>query len=306
MADDPRWPRASAWLAQQCADPIDIAVLGVPAFRTSISETQANTTPAAIRAALSRYSTYSWAHDLDVADLRVRDLGDVNEPDGSEGEARVMGAVSAAHARLVIALGGDNSLTYSVMAGVCGDALGAAGLITFDAHHDLRDGVSNGSPVRRLIEAGLPGSRVVQIGIADFSNSREYAQRARDLGITVITRDALRRRPLTDVMAEALDIAGAGTGVIHVNLDVDVCDRSVVPACPAAAPGGLSADELRQAAYLAGNDHRVVSIDIAEIDASADAPDGRTVRLGALLLLEAAAGISPRVRFGHIAPSSGC
>ena len=33
--------------------------------------------------------------------------------------------------------------------------LANAGLITLDAHHDLRDGRSNGSPVRRLIEMGL-------------------------------------------------------------------------------------------------------------------------------------------------------
>ncbi len=35
-------------------------------------------------------------------------------------------------------------------------------------------------------------------------------------------------------------------------------------------------------------------IDVAEIDASADAPDQRTVRLGALCLLEAASGLAAR------------
>jgi formiminoglutamase len=38
----------------------------------------------------------------------------------------------------------------------------------------------------------------------------------------------------------------------------------------------------------------VKSIDIAEIDATADAPDGRTVRLAALLILEAAVGLALR------------
>ncbi len=293
MTDDPRWPRASAWLAREDDGPVDLALLGVPAHRTSISPTGADATPAAIREALARYSTYSWTHDVDVADLNAVDLGDVTEPDGPEGEARVMAAASA-DARLLVALGGDNSITYSVMAGVCGDRLADAGLITLDAHHDLRDGESNGSPVRRLVEAGLAGSRVVQIGINDFSNSREYVARAREMGITVITRDALRRRPIDDVMVEALGIAGSGGGPIHVDLDVDVCDRSVVPACPAAAPGGISADELRQVAFHAGRSPRVSSIDITEIDAGKDAPDLRTVRLGALLILEAAAGLACR------------
>jgi formiminoglutamase len=95
-------------------------------------------------------------------------------------------------------------------------------------------------------------------------------------------------------MAEAVAIASAGEGSVHVDLDVDVCDRSVVPACPAAAPGGLSADELRQVAFHAARSPRVASIDVTEIDAAADAPDQRTVRLAALLVLEAAAGLSCR------------
>lgn len=297
MTDDPRWPRARAWLAGGSGGrPVDLAVLGVPASQTSISATSAHLTPDAIRQALTRYSTYSWAHDVDVASLAVHDGGDVPDPDGAEGEQRVREMVAALveQSRLLVALGGDNSITYSVALGAWGDDLERAGLVTLDAHHDLRDGQSNGSPVRRLIEAGLDGRRVVQVGIADFSNSREYADRARDLGITVITRDALRRRSLADAMAEALGIAAAGGGPVHVDLDVDVCDRSAAPGCPASAPGGLSADELRQAAFLAARSPRVRSMDITEIDAGADAPDGRTVRLGALLLLEAAAGLARR------------
>jgi formiminoglutamase len=148
--------------------------------------------------------------------------------------------------------------------------------------------------VRRLIEAGLDGHRVVQIGIADFANSRAYTDRARDFGIAVLRRDELNRRPMADLMAEAFDIAGSGDGPIHVDIDVDVCDRSVAPACPASVPGGISAVELRAAARAAGADSRVRSVDLTEIDALADTPDGRTVRLAALCILEIAAGIARR------------
>ncbi len=294
-SEDPLWPRASGWLTPGDGS-CDVMLLGVPANRTSISATGADTTPAAIRTALTRYSTYSWAHDIDLARLLALDAGDVEGPDGPEGEARVTSRVRelVERARLLVALGGDNSITYSVARGVFADDVASGGLITLDAHHDLRDGVSNGSPVRRLVAAGLAGANIVQIGIADFSNSREYAARARDLGISVVTRDALRRRPISDAMSEALAIAGGGGGPIHVDLDVDVCDRSVVPGCPAAAPGGLTADELRQVAFQAGRSPRVHSLDITEIDASADAPDQRTVRLGALLVLEASCGLAAR------------
>lgn len=292
MTDDPLWPRARNWFTTDQLPGSDITLLGVPASRTSLSPTHAHLTPHAIREALARYSTYSWTHDADLRDLTAVDAGDVHEPDGPEGERRVVDRVAqlGAATSLLIALGGDNSITYSVARGMWGEAISSAGLVTLDAHHDLRDGASNGSPVRRLIEAGLPGRNVVQIGIADFSNSREYAARARELGITVITRDELRRRSPQDVMATALSVATQGGGPVHVDLDVDVCDRAEVPGCPASAPGGISADELRQFAYYAARSPKVRSIDITEIDASADSPDGRTVRLGALLVLESALG----------------
>ena len=167
----------------------------------------------------------------------------------------------------------------------------STGLITLDAHYDLRDGVSNGSPVRRLIEAGLSGKKVVQIGIADFSNSTEYAKRAKDFGITVIPRSELRSKSIEDIWAIALSVAG---DKVFVDFDMDVCDRSVVPACPAAAPGGISADELRQFAFLAGSSPSVIGADITEIDATKDSADERTVRLAALVVLEMAAGFSTR------------
>ena len=300
FSDDPLWPRASRWIVPAAPEGpptvADIALLGVPTFRTSITPTKAFVTPTAVREALMRYSTYSWTHDVDVSSLAAIDLGDLADPDSPDGPERVEAAVAiAAHCcRFLVALGGDNSLTYSVMRGLLGDRLSNSGLVTIDAHHDLRDGNSNGSPVRRLLDAGLPGANVVQIGVADFTNSPAYARRAREAGITVIPRSALRGADLAEVAWRAVDIAGAGGRPVFVDIDVDVCDRAEVPACPSAAPGGISADELRQLAFAVARDPRVLGADLAEIDSTIDAPDGRTVRLAALLVLELAAGVASR------------
>jgi arginase family enzyme len=102
----------------------------------------------------------------------------------------------------------------------------------------------------------------------------------------------MRNRSADSVMDEAL--SKLGNKKLHVDVDMDVCDRSVAPACPAAAPGGISADELRQFAFLVGKARQVVSADITEIDALADSADGRTVRLGALTILELAIGLASR------------
>ena len=294
LPHDPKWKRANTLFAS-ADQSADIALVGVPAHKGSISPTNADQTPDAIRSALARYSTYSTSQGVDLSGQSFIDLGNIDSPDGPEGVVRVGAFVSGllAKHKLVIALGGDNSITYSVASGLWPD-LSKIGLITFDAHHDLRDGQSNGSPVWQLIQAGLPGKNIVQIGIADFANSAEYSQRAKENGITVFSRAQLREMTIAEVLKKALEIAGADGREIYVDLDVDVCDRSVVPACPAAMPGGISADELRQAALLLGADKRVRAIDITEIDAAADSDDQRTVRLAALLVLEAAAGFATR------------
>jgi formimidoylglutamase len=287
LPHDPLWPRAASLFSQKSENQADVTVVGVPASQTSLSPTSAHQTPNAIRQALQRYSTAHSDPRVNLEKVSLQDAGDITSPDSDEVAAISELKSIAAKSSLVIALGGDNSITY------CGvQAMQATGLITLDAHYDLRDGVSNGSPVRRLIEAGLSGKKVVQIGIADFSNSTEYAKRAKDFGITVISRSELRGKSVEDIWAIALSVAG---DKVFVDFDMDVCDRSVVPACPAAAPGGISADELRQFAFLAGSSPSVIGADITEIDATKDSADERTVRLAALVVLEMAAGFSTRL-----------
>ncbi|MBS1697847.1 MAG: arginase family protein [Actinobacteria bacterium] len=297
LSHDPLWPRGGDWPAFD--RPADAVLLGVPTWRTSLSPTGAHATPAAIRDALRRYSPTLMGPpivDLNEA-LRIADAGDVHEPDGDDGIARTIARVSelSAAARLVIALGGDNSLTYPVALGA-----DATGLITIDAHFDLRDGVSNGSPVRRLVQdapdgTGIDPRRIVQIGIADFANSAAYARRAAEWGIRVIALDEVRRRGIADVVAEAVEIAGAGEASrVHLDIDVDACDRAATPGCPASVPGGFAAWELRALVRGIAADRRVVSADIAEVDATADDEDARTVRLAALCVLELLAALAGR------------
>jgi formiminoglutamase len=294
LSHDENWPRANT-LFTAGLNASDFALIGIPAHKSSLSPTSANLTPGAIREALARYSTFAGSTKTDLTKLAMVDLGDVTDPDFAVGEAKVAASVEnlLANHKLVMALGGDNSITYSVAGGLWKD-LSKVGVITFDAHHDLRDGQSNGSPIWRLIQAGLPGKNIVQIGISDFANSTAYSKRAEDNGITVIDRAMMRSQSIEKIVTDALAIAGANGREIYVDVDVDVCDRSVAPACPASVPGGITADEIRNAVRLVAKDSRVRAIDITEIDAALDTPDQRTIRLAALLVLEAAAGVASR------------
>ena len=294
LAKDGLWQRANT-LFKPNLKQADIALLGFPVHKSSITPNSCHLAPKAIRSALARYSTYSASSDVDLRDLKITDLGDVTGADSNNGKKVIAKKVNGLLDKygLLIALGGDNSITYTVASGLFGD-LSRVGLITLDAHHDLRDGNTNGSPVWRLIQAGLPGKNIVQIGISDFANSKEYSKRAKEAGIFVITRAQLRNKSIADAMKQAFAHLGRNVDHIYVDLDVDVCDRSVAPASPAATPGGISADELRQAAFLAGANYKVRAVDITEIDPKRDSKDERTVRLAALLVLEITAGYKTR------------
>ena len=107
----------------------------------------------------------------------------------------------------------------------------------------------------------------------------------------------LHHEPVEEAARRAVAIAGAGGRHVYVDIDMDAADRMAVPACPAAAPGGLSADEMRRFVRAVSVQHAVCAIDITEIDVELDSADQRTVRLAALLVLEALAGVRRRLQW---------
>ncbi len=295
---DSKWPSAATLLhAEYVAGPRNVALVGVSTYATSVSMRSASSTPAAIREALKRFSTWSFEDQVDLAEVvALIDHGDVADPDGEGGSERVATALAAVDARteLTVILGGDNAATWHALRALATESLKDFGLITLDAHLDMREGRSNGSPVRQLLEEGLDPLHVVQVGLGDFSNSAPYARDALASGATIIGRDAFRREDVAVIARRALDIAGADGRKVYVDVDLDVADQAIVPGCPAAAPGGLSADEVRRFVREVTSSRSVVAIDFTEIDAEQDSIDRRTVRLAALLVLETLAGVQRR------------
>ncbi len=300
-ANDPNWPSAASLLVDRpLEDRRNVGLIGISTYATSLSPRSATSTPAAIRAALERYSTWSFSEALDISEsVALVDFGDVESPDADGGAGRVATAMARWDPRIALRLilGGDNAATWHAMRALSGGDYSNFGLVTLDAHLDMRDGVSNGSPVRQLLEEGLDGHHVVQVGLADFSNSPAYARRAHDAGVTVISRDVLHHEPVEEAARRAVGIAGAGGRHVYVDIDMDAADRMAVPACPAAAPGGLSADEMRRFVRAVSVQHGVCAIDITEIDVDRDSADQRTVRLAALLILETLAGVRRRIQW---------
>jgi formiminoglutamase len=298
---------ARDWLAAGGAPPWDVAVVGAPFSRSSITPSAAHTTPPAFRAALARFSTYDGDHDLDLLGLRLRDLGDIEgDRDGDVRAARhrlEAAMLDAGHdAARVVVIGGDNSLTVPALRGLARGALEDGwGLLTLDAHHDVRDpaaygGPRNGTPVRELIEAGLPGNRVAQVGLHGFANAREHAEWARAQGVHVRRATQVRAGGITSVLDSALTaLQRCGAERVYVDLDMDVLDRAYAPGCPASMPGGLAPADLQEAAFVLGTDARVVALDFTEVDAQADIA-GMTVRTMCSAFLAYCAGLCHLLR----------
>lgn len=269
-----KWPTAAEWLANGGEG--GIVVAGMPITEHAVTPSAYGRAPGAVRSRLARLSSFHGERDIDLREVPVVDRGD-------SGLSPDLGAP------LVIILGGHNAVTFHALSG--SDNLASWGLLTLDAHHDVRSyepgAVGNGSPVRALIDAGLRGSNVVQVGIHGFSNAAADRQWCLDQGITVLGPDRVGE------VAAQLDLLAARCDRIYVDLDIDVLDRAFAPGCPGSRPGGILPRDLFDAAFAAGAHPSVAAVDIVELDPTADV-EHITTDAAALALLNTAAGFATR------------
>jgi len=296
MIPDPLWLRADAWLASQAAEP-DLLVVGVPSSSASLLPSQAWRAPAAMRSALSRFSTFDGETGADLSTVAAADLGDwpVQELDMEAMPAeveRLARALPEAPARIF--LGGDNAITRPIVRSM-GD-LSVTGVLTLDAHHDGRTtdrGPTSGTPIRGLIDDGLPDRRVIQVGIHSFANSAPYREYCDEHGIEVITMATVDEVGAEWVVTTALDDLARRCDRIHVDVDIDVLDVAFAPGCSGARPGGMTPRQLAAACRAAGAHPSVRSADFVEVDPERD-HGGVTVLNMANAFLAFASGLAGR------------
>ncbi len=299
--EDANWPRADQWLAPgDPEDGCDISVYGVPTSVGSLSGSSAHLAPAAVRAVLPQFSTFESTEDIDLQKLTAVDGGDWDleglDLEATHDRIRQLVADSSLGTTAAVFWGGDNSITRPLMQGTSPEWNRVFGLLTLDAHHDVRsldDGPTNGTPVRGLIEDGLSGERIAQVGIQPFSNSREYRDYAEHHGVSIRTTRDIDKRGIEEVVLKELHHIGGRADWIYVDFDMDVLDVAYAPGCPGARPGGLTPRELALAAYLCGRNPKVIVADFVEVDPSRD-PTGITTMAMARTFLSFCAGVASR------------
>ncbi|MPZ53557.1 MAG: hypothetical protein GEU79_12630 [Acidimicrobiia bacterium] len=295
MIDDPLWPRVDQWLADPSDDP-EVSVVGLSTSVASLSPSRADLAPDAMWDRMGRFSTYHGEEDFDLTVVPVAPLGNLMLGDISAESlpSEIADLITGLpDTNLALYLGGDNAITRPIVRSH-GD-LKNVGVITLDAHHDVRSTdpfPSNGSPIRGLIEDGLPGRQVAQIGIHSFANSQPYRHWCDGHGIGVFTMTDVDQDGIDATVSSALDHIG-DVASIHVDVDMDVLDSAFAPGCPGARPGGMTPRQLARAVRLLARDNRVTSVDFVEVDPERDR-DGITIDAAITMMLEAVVGYGTR------------
>jgi len=238
-----------------------VALIGAGLNERSLTPGRCDLGPKAFRAVLPRFSTYDVETGETLA-VSVHDAGDLALKAVTPADAfgPVRDAVAAQARRgLTVLIGGNNAITRPV-----------------DAHFDLRDtdqGLTNGNPVQALLEDGLAGERISQIGLAPFANTKRAHEKAKAAGISVRTARECRDAGLAVVVAQELERLSGLCEVIYVDFDIDVIDRSQWPASPGARPGGVSVQDFFEATRVIGAHPKVRAVDLTEYDPSLEIGD---------------------------------
>jgi formiminoglutamase len=274
-----------------------VAILGAPLEAGSVTPGRCDLAPDTVRKTFRRFSTYNVENGSELF-FTLRDLGDAAVQGMSPADAfapiRDAAAAAVAGHRLTLLLGGNNAVTRPA-AHALGVPLARVGLITLDAHFDLRetdDGPMNGNPIRCLLEDGLPGPNICQIGLAPFANTARMHADACAAGIGVYTMADCLERGILGVLNHAL-ARFVHLDVLMVDFDIDVIDRSQLPGAPGARPGGLSVRDFFAAARRLAAEPRVRLADLTEFDPSLDVSDVSALTAGRWVC-EMLAGYSAR------------
>ncbi len=267
----------------------DVLVLPLPIEKTVCYGTGAASGPRAIVEATIQVETFDEETLVDFAESpRVHVLPPVSADGDLEAcLSRISDAVRSLRDSLpdkfLLCLGGEHSVTYSVIGGLVDDPAEVT-IVQLDAHGDLADKLggrhwSHGTVMRRLWERGC---RLMQIGIRSVTHD-EYDMAASSPRITTYYSHRMEEQ-----WPELLDALRRLEGKVYLTVDVDGLDPSIIPSTGTPQPGGLSWRQTMDVfRVLAGESQcQLIGADVVEFVASPNPPgcDPAAARLTTKLL----------------------
>jgi agmatinase len=268
---------------------LDIALIGVPMDLGVTNRAGARFGPRAVRA-VERIGPYE--HVLRMvpsAECRMADVGDVPlssrfSLEACHADIQAFYRKVAAAGVVPLSVGGDHSISFSILKGMAGDQI--PGMIHIDAHCDTSGAYEgakfhHGGPFRQAVLDGvLDPERTIQIGIR---GGAEYLwEFSYDSGMTVIHAEEVAERGIPAIVETARKVVGDGP--VYVSFDVDSLDPAFAPGTGTPEIGGLTTREVLQLLRgLVGVD--VIGADVVEVAPQYD-PTSNTAQAAAQVLFE--------------------
>ena len=199
-------------------------------------------------------------------------------------------------------LGGDHSIGLGSINGVA-NVHKNVGVLWIDAHADFNTDQSTPSGnIHGMVLASLAGlgnssltniggwspkihkETIVIVGARDLDPGEQELLRTNS--IHVFTMSEIDQLGITEVMQQALAIAGQNNDGIHLSLDMDALDPTEAPGVGTPVRGGLTYREAHLAMELIADSHKLVSMDVVEVNPILDR-ENATALLAVELVLSA-------------------
>lgn len=213
--------------------PDSVAIVGVPFDDYSSYLKGAAEGPKIIREAYHSESTNYYAEDgTNLLDAPVSELGDMPLSEYDDIHRHTESIL--ARGGMMVALGGDHSITYQLVKGHS-RYFDWLTILQLDAHGDLYDNFddkpySHASTFARIMEEGL-AKRLVQVGNRTLNDhQREQAKR---FGVDII--EMKDWKPGKKLPLE---------GPLYLSIDLDVLDPAFAPGVSHYEPGGMSVRDI--------------------------------------------------------------
>ena len=238
-----------------------------------------------------------------VGSERVRFLSAIKH--ACERVAQLVGR-SVAEGLTPVVLGGDHSVALGTLGGLA-RALGAGGVLWIDAHGDLNrpetspTGNVHGMPLAAALALAGPEfesdawplpavtpDRVALVGTRALDPAE--AELLRRLDVRVYTMSDVDRLGIERVIRESLAHI-AGSGFVHVSVDMDALDPDIAPGVGTPIRGGLSYREAHLALELVAESGLAGSIEVVEVNPILDR-ENETAKLAVELV---ASGLGARI-----------
>jgi arginase len=201
-----------------------------------------------------------------------------------------------------LVLGGDHSIALGSIAGVT-RVHKNVGVIWIDAHADFNTYESTPSGnIHGMIlaaSAGIGESRltniggwspkvntqnIVIVGARDLDPAEQV--RLRDHAIRVFTMSDIDQKGISEVMRQAISIAGQSNDGLHLSLDMDALDPKEAPGVGTPVKGGLTYREAHLAMEMIADSKQLVAMDVVEVNPILDR-ENATAQLAVELVLSA-------------------